>query len=188
MAEVFISFIHEEERIAKAVHRFLKKKLEKNVFLSSDKWQVFAGELWLDRIRQELSSAKVVILLISHKSVLRPWVNFEAGAAWLTNKAVIPVCFADMSKEELPKPYSGIQAVSLRTEAYYLLTSVAHHLQILSPYLRYKAKTKRLGSCGPRWIRFRTTNREVKQRRITLDAAERAQGSSYEKVLYARAR
>ena len=133
MAEVFISFIHEEERIAKAVHRFLKKKLEKNVFLSSDKWQVFAGELWLDRIRQELSSAKVVILLISHKSVLRPWVNFEAGAAWLTNKVVIPVCFADMSKEELPKPYSGIQAVSLRTEAYYFLTSVAHHLQILSP-------------------------------------------------------
>lgn len=134
MAEVFISFIHEEEKIAKAVQIFLKKKLEKqNIFLSSDKWQVFAGELWLDRIRQELSSAKVVILLFSHKSVVRPWVNFEAGAAWLTDKAVIPVCFGDMAKEELPKPYSGIQALSLRTEAYYLLTSVAHHLKILSP-------------------------------------------------------
>ncbi len=131
MAEVFISYIHEEEEVAKAVQEFIKTKFEnkQNVFLSSDKWQVFAGEIWLDRIRGELDSAKVVILMLSQRSVERPWVNFEAGAAWLANKAVIPVCFGGLSKEQLPKPYSGIQALNLRDEAYYLLTSIAHHLQ-----------------------------------------------------------
>lgn len=132
---MFISFIHEEEKIAKAVQTFLKDKFEnkQNIFLSADKWRVFAGDLWLDRIRHELVSARVVVLLLSNKSVVRPWVNFEAGAAWLANKSVIPVCFGDMSKEKLPKPYSGIQALNLRTEAYYLLSSVAHHLQISCP-------------------------------------------------------
>jgi hypothetical protein len=135
MAEVFISFIHEEEEIAKAVQRFLKDKFsnEHDIFLSSDKWQVFAGEIWLDRIRSELISAKVVILLLSRTSVARSWVNFEAGAAWLANKPVIPICFGEMSKDQLPKPYSGIQALNLLDEAYYLLSSVAHHLHKGAP-------------------------------------------------------
>jgi hypothetical protein len=105
----------------------------RDIFLSADQWQVFAGEDWLARLRQELDSARVVVLLLSRRSVARPWVNFEAGAAWLTDKAVIPLCFGDLRKEELPKPYSGIQAVDLRQDAYYLLSSVAHHLNIIPP-------------------------------------------------------
>jgi hypothetical protein len=134
MSDVFISFIHEEGTVASAVQRFLKKKLDdREIFLSSDQWQIYAGEIWLDRIRAELDSAKVVILLVSRRSAERPWVNFEAGAAWLAKKAVLPVCFGGMLKGTLPKPYSGIQALDLRTEPYYLLTSVAHHLQCLPP-------------------------------------------------------
>lgn len=38
------------------------------------------------------------------------------------------VCFGGLTKETLPKPYSGIQALNLREEGYYLVTSVAHHL------------------------------------------------------------
>ena len=129
MADVFISFIHEEQKVASAVQRFLKEKLDNTeIFLSADQWQIYAGEVWLDRIHTELESAKVVILLISSRSVGRPWVNFEAGAAWLAKRAVLPVCFGGMSKGSLPKPYSGIQALDLRTEPYYLLTSVIHHL------------------------------------------------------------
>jgi len=104
MADVFLSFIHEEEKIAKAVQRFLADKLNRQtVFMSADRWQVFAGEIWLDRIEQELDSAKVVILLLSQDSVGRPWVNFEAGAAWLAKKAVIPVCFGNFIKRKSSK-------------------------------------------------------------------------------------
>jgi hypothetical protein len=130
MADVFISFIHEEEKVADALKTFLGEKLgkESSAFLSSDKWQIFAGEDWLRRITDELKSAKVVILMLSTQSVTRPWVNFEAGAAWTKGIPLIPVCFGGLSKERLPKPYSSIQALNLRDESYYLVSSVHHRL------------------------------------------------------------
>ena len=70
MADVFISFIHEEESVAHSVQQFLYRQLRQisglnnvDVFLSSDKWQVLAGEKWLDRIVQELNAAKVLVSL-----------------------------------------------------------------------------------------------------------------------------
>jgi hypothetical protein len=96
MANIFISFIHEDEKVAEGVKRFLNEKLriKREVFLASDQWAIYAGEDWLKKIKDELASAKVVILLLSKQSIRRPWVNFETGAAWLADKA-IPACFGD---------------------------------------------------------------------------------------------
>jgi hypothetical protein len=49
MAEVFISFVHEDQRVASAVQDFLRKQLWRvdsklNVFMSGNPWQVYAGE------------------------------------------------------------------------------------------------------------------------------------------------
>ena len=133
MAEVFISFIHEEKVVAEAVQALLQDKLQKRAFLSADTWQVFAGEDWLKRIKEELESAKVVVLILSQRSVKRPWVNFEAGAAWLADKVVIPACFGGLSKGSLPKPYSSLQALDLPNDWYYLVSSIAHHLGVVGP-------------------------------------------------------
>lgn len=139
MADIFISFIHEEEKVAGAVKQFLREKLREDadVFLSSDTWTVYAGEDWLKRIKDELTSAKVVILLLSKKSVLRPWVNFEAGAAWLRDKHMIPACFGKLEKGAMPKPYSSLQGLSLDDEdgPYYLIRCIYHYLkpQSLTP-------------------------------------------------------
>lgn len=134
MAAVFISFIHEDQKIAEAVQALLREQLRtKDVFVSSDQWQVFAGEDWLHRIHGELGSAKVVVLLLSPRSVERPWVNFEAGAAWISEKPLVPVCFGGLSKSALPKPYSSLQALDLRQEPYYLVSSVAHHIGVSAP-------------------------------------------------------
>ena len=55
MAKVFISFIHEEQDVAEGVQNLLREHLDtQEVFLSSDQWQVLAGEIWLERIRTEL--------------------------------------------------------------------------------------------------------------------------------------
>jgi hypothetical protein len=135
MAKIFISFIHEEKKIADAVQDLIRDQLgsqlegSAGVFLASDQWQVYAGENWLERIRKELTESKVVILMLSNQSVGRPWVNFEAGAAWLQEgKVIIPVCFGGLTKDNLPKPYSSIQSLNLKEEAYYLITSICHHL------------------------------------------------------------
>jgi hypothetical protein len=92
--------------------------LSEEVFLSSDKSQIYAGDLWLQKIKEALSAAELVILMLSQRSVARPWVNFEAGAAWLADKKVIPVCYGNLSKDALPHPYSAIQALNLQSEAY----------------------------------------------------------------------
>lgn len=130
MSDVFISHIHEEESVANALLAFFREELGRaSVFLSSDTWQVYAGEIWLERIKEELADAKVVVLMLSLESVKRPWVNFEAGAAWLTGKVIIPVCYGGLNKSSLPKPYSNIQALELETEDYYLIRSIHHHLR-----------------------------------------------------------
>jgi hypothetical protein len=148
MAEVFISFIHEEEEVANAVRAYLDEALnelaaEKTaIFMASDQWQIYAGEIWLDRVMQELKNAKLVILMLSTESVRRPWVNFEAGGAWLRDIPLIPVCYGALTKDSLPKPYSSIQALDIPPELYYLATSAAHHLKlaIAPPPKEYKAE------------------------------------------------
>src|ERR1700682_1979280 len=116
MANVFISFIHEDQDYAQTVQNFITRILgtEAHPFLSSDKLQIYAGEKWIDRIMDELKDAKVVLLILSERSGKRPWVNFEAGAAWTRQIAIIPVCIGGFKKDDLPKPYSSLQAVDLQ--------------------------------------------------------------------------
>ena len=135
MADVFISFVHEDEPVARAVQMFLREQLQRaaglndiRVFLSSDEWQILAGENWLERIFKELRETRVLVSLMSPIAVARPWVNFEAGAAWVAGKPVIPVCFGGQARDQLPKPYTILQAVNLPGDGYYLMRSVAHYL------------------------------------------------------------
>jgi len=157
MAQVFISFIHEEGETAAAVQKFVNQMLggQGNAFLSSDKFQVYAGENWLDRILEELEAAKVVLLILSEKSVTRPWVNFEAGAGWFTKKKIIPICIKELDKENLPKPYSSLQAIDLKytDEQLYMIRSIAHHLGVEEPEIvsRFGAGLAILG--GPEVIK-----------------------------------
>jgi hypothetical protein len=141
MSDVFISFIHEEAATAEALQEFVSEMLggKANTFLSSDKFQIYAGEPWLEKIMSELSTAKVVLLLLSHRSVGRPWVNFEAGSAWLTKK-IIPICIKEMDKDNLPKPYSHLTSINLKykEDQLFLIRSIAHHLELEAPEIATK--------------------------------------------------
>jgi hypothetical protein len=136
MAQVFLSFIHEEQDWADQVHRFVGWVLPGvGSFLSSDRNAILAGEDWMERIFKELEQSKVLLSLLSPQSVSRPWINFEAGAAWMAKAKVIPVCFGGLSIASLPKPYSSLQAVDLETYegSFYLVNSIARHLNLALP-------------------------------------------------------
>jgi len=137
MASVFMSFIHEEESAASTLNFFVRRIFGHSIdtFMSSDKNAIFAGDDWMGRIFEELKTTKVLISILSPTSVGRPWINFEAGAAWMGNAVVIPVCIGGLTIAKLPKPYSSLQAVEFDTTegAYYLVSSIAHHLGIESP-------------------------------------------------------
>jgi hypothetical protein len=135
MTDVFISFVQEDKAVAETVKRILEYELrpQVKVFMTADQSQVLAGDDWLKRIKEELTQASIVILMLSKRSIKRPWVNLEAGAAWITGKRVIPVCFGNQSKASLPHPYSLWQAVQIPDDEQYLVTTVAGALGMAKP-------------------------------------------------------
>ena len=111
--KLFISHVSAEAELA----RCLKQRLDKDflglldIFVSSDRKTVAAGRNWLDAVDRALRDADMQIVLCSKESVGRPWVNFEAGAAWLRRIPVIPVCHSDMRPVDLPVPLSMLEAI-----------------------------------------------------------------------------
>lgn len=111
---VFISHIREEAIVARA----FKEAIEQGflglaeVFVSSDENSVPLGQNWLDRVTSGLRTAKAMLIVCSPVSVTRPWINFEAGAAWTRNIDAIPLCHSGLRPVELPIPLSLLQGVS----------------------------------------------------------------------------
>jgi hypothetical protein len=112
---IFISHISDEGEIA----QWLKTRLDADflggldIFVSSDRSTIAAGRRWLDEVHKALKSADLQIILCSRASVGRPWVNFEAGAVWLRDIPVIPVCHSGLKPEALPVPLSMLEGISL---------------------------------------------------------------------------
>jgi hypothetical protein len=136
MADIFVSFIHEEEDAASELERFVRDVFDNRVdsFMSSEGW-IHAGDEWMRRVFDELDHAKVLISMLSPASVGRPWINFEAGAGWFGRKKVIPALFCGLSISDLKQPLSSLQAVELENYAgiSYLVSSIAFHLKIDPP-------------------------------------------------------
>jgi hypothetical protein len=59
MTRLFVSFVHEDEKVASAVQDLLQTELNlrEEVFLSSEKSQIYAGDLWL-QIKEALLAAE----------------------------------------------------------------------------------------------------------------------------------
>lgn len=112
---IFISHISDEGDIA----QWLKARLDADflggleIFVSSDRSTIEAGRRWLDEVHKALKSADLQIVLCSQASVGRPWVNFEAGAVWLRDIPVIPVCHSGLTPDALPVPLSMLEGIAL---------------------------------------------------------------------------
>jgi hypothetical protein len=109
---VFISHITEEKEIAIAFKELIESSFLEmlDVFVSSDEDSIFMGQKWLDRISNSLKTCAIEIVLCSPKSILRPWINFEAGAGWVRDIPVIPLCHSGIEPSKLPMPLNLLQA------------------------------------------------------------------------------
>ena len=79
---IFISHINQEKEIANSLKEFLEKKFLKtiNVFASSHEESLKLGDDWMGTIKESVRACKLIIVLCSPISIVRPWINFEAGA------------------------------------------------------------------------------------------------------------
>ena len=140
---VFISHTATETKLA----QHLKRRLEGdflgslNVFVSSDQTSIAAGAKWLDEVEKALKGAALHILLCSDESVVRPWVNFEAGAAWLRGVPVIPLCHSGMTPNRLPIPLALLESIeaSNASDLRKLYAAAAGILQLNVPGIDFDA-------------------------------------------------
>lgn len=114
-ANIFISHIGDEAAIAEAVKDAISTDFlgMTEVFVSSDLQSIQAGASWLHEVESGLGRANVLLVLCSPRSVSRPWINFEAGAAWLKQIPIVPICHGGLSLMQLPMPLAVMQGVSL---------------------------------------------------------------------------
>jgi hypothetical protein len=116
---LFISHSREDAELALALKQRLESLFSRSVeiFVSSDIASVHAASMWLPSVRAAIDRAALVVVLVSRQSLTRPWVNFEAGAAFILDKPILPACLGGLIPDELPIPFKLFQAVDLREEA-----------------------------------------------------------------------
>ena len=109
----FISYIHEEERLAEYLRDTLTHVFYEyaEFFLSSG--GIMAGEDWLKRLKEEIQTGDSILVLLSPESVRRPWVNIEIGAFWANDRNILPLCHAGLKAGDLERPVSDHQATHL---------------------------------------------------------------------------
>ena len=99
------------------------------VLLSSDVYTVPGGEQWKERIGKVIRSLSVHLLLCDERTLDIPWLNMEAGFSWFQGKPIIPICFGQLDKGKLPKPFDNLPALDLEDDfADELLSSLEGHL------------------------------------------------------------
>ena len=93
----FISHIHEDARISAALEDLIKESLlgGVEVFNTSNRVSLAPGEPWRDLIIQNLRGCVAALVVATPQSVSSPWINFESGGAWISEKRGIPVARAE---------------------------------------------------------------------------------------------
>ena len=110
---IFISHIHEEASFALVLKDWVESTFagQCDAFVSSDHDDLPAGVQWLEEIDNALGDSAAVITVCSPASIARPWINFEAGCAWIKRTPIIPICHSGLSRNALPQPLSRFQAL-----------------------------------------------------------------------------
>jgi hypothetical protein len=147
---LFISHIFEEASLAKLI----KEQIESdfigtlNIFVSSDTESISLGSKWSKEIESALATCGIMILLCSGKSVARPWVNFEAGAGWVRELKVLPLCHSGVTVSSLPSPLNMLQAADLLDKKAFdsIYTELASILSCKKPKPPKKAFFNRLSA------------------------------------------
>src|SRR5260370_28955553 len=108
--KVFISHSSADQVFAAKIRNLLFRRANAQVFTADD---LSAGEKWQTKLRNDLSSADVVVALLSPNSVESSWVLQEIGAAWALKKPIIPVVTTRDVLNKMPLPFERAKVIEL---------------------------------------------------------------------------
>jgi hypothetical protein len=111
---IFISHASADGLVAQRLARRLEASAQGvTTFVASRAGDIRAESEWLPSVQKALRESDAYLILLSPNSVLRPWVSFETGAAWFSNKTCLLVGVGALTPAEVPLPLSGRQIYSL---------------------------------------------------------------------------
>jgi hypothetical protein len=117
---IFISHISEETSIAEILKDWIESTFlgQCEVFASSDRENLPAGNKWIGEIDQALDSAVAFLVLFSPTSLKRPWVNVQTGWGWIKGLPIIPICHSGLKKDDLPPRISSFQGIEIDSDGF----------------------------------------------------------------------
>lgn len=77
---------------------------------------ITASQQWQPALRDEIKKAKAVLILLTPRSLKSNWVAIETGAAWVLEKAIIPVTMF-IEASDLSEPIRSFQLRPIETNA-----------------------------------------------------------------------
>src|SRR5438105_5302091 len=112
--KVFLSHSSDDRLVAEYLRERLIASISgSEIFLASRPGDIPVGADWLATIKEELSSCDAYLVLLTSTSVGRPWVQFETGAAWMSQRTLVTVVAGELEKRDVPMPLSSFQLLSL---------------------------------------------------------------------------
>lgn len=117
VSKYFLSHAAADGKAAQYIANLIRAA-DKNaeIFVASVPGHIQTGDDWLASIRSELKAAHAYIVLLSERSVRRPWIWFETGAAWFSGRQLVPLVLPGLLKSSVPMPLAAHQMLSLDSE------------------------------------------------------------------------
>jgi hypothetical protein len=116
--KIFVSHAALDGELAQLIEQQIRLANPKaDVFRTTRVGQIPAGKEWLAFIQQNLRDADAYIVILTPWSMTRPWIAFETGAAWYSEKPLIPVVAGSLEKAEVVEPLRSLQLLSLEQPA-----------------------------------------------------------------------
>jgi hypothetical protein len=102
--KILISHVSDEALFALLLKDFIESTFlgQFEVNLSSNSTQSGVGDKWLVELDSSLTSADLMLVLCSPKSIRQPWIHFEFGCAWTKSMQITCICHSGLSKIDLP--------------------------------------------------------------------------------------
>jgi len=111
--DVFISYSHKDEELAKELRQLLEGKGLKCFVSGMD---IPSGDPWAETIRDALKGSQELLLVITTDSIRSKWVMCEGGAGWALGKPMVPALLK-IEPDSLPEPIKRHQARKIETTA-----------------------------------------------------------------------
>jgi hypothetical protein len=102
MADIFISHSGRDNEIAAAIGERIRCE-RPSWSLFYDKDNIRAGQRWQERLREELTSCRVVLALLSRNWLGSPWCFTEAVTATFRGKDVVGIETEDLTSDDLAR-------------------------------------------------------------------------------------